>query len=314
MVVTIKYLISRFFQYANKIENISNFKLFIMYGLDYLRHGCTIKDFFVYKFYFLNNNGKKLFSTGKYLNKMFTSINKPDYAQFMISKEESLLKYNKHISRDWCGVKYNNSLEEYKSFVKKHTHCIVKPLSLFGGHGIRIIDLSKYQPEELHKSCITNNEIIEELIVQHKEMSRLHSKSINTIRIVTEEGRILGAVLRVGSGGSSVDNACSGGMFAQVDVEHGIVVSKACNYNGDIFLKHPDTGVVFPGFEIPMWGECIRLVEEAVAVIPQIPITGFDLAVTPNGPTLVEVNESPDLAILQQTRTISLDRKLLKKY
>lgn len=307
----IKKLKERFLQYANEVKEISNFKLFLLYIVSYLRYDCTIKDFFTFKLYLLNSRGKKLFVTNGYLMKMYKRINKPELAHLLKSKEETFIKYGKWMNRMWCGVKYNNSLENYDEFIKNNSKCIVKPLELCAGHGIRIIELKDYTAEKLQQECLKNNELIEELIVQHDKMKSLHPDSVNTIRITTEDKKIIGVMMRIGAGGSAVDNACSGGMFAQVDVDNGIVVTNAFNYNGEVFFKHPDTNVTFLGFEIPMWTECIKLIEEAAEILPEIPIIGFDIAITDNGPVIVEVNECPDLALLQQPLTIQLEKRLL---
>ena len=54
---------------------------------------------------------------------------------------------------------------------------------------------------------------------------------------------ILGVIWRIGAGESIMDNAGSGGMYASIDHQLGIVESDAVNYKGENFNVHPDTGV-----------------------------------------------------------------------
>ena len=131
-------------------------------------------------------------------------------------------------------------------------------------------------------------------------MAELYPKAINTIRYITLNERPLGAVLRIGMGGANIDNASSGGMYAAVDIENGVVETPAFRYEGQKFLIHPDTNQIIPGFQIPMWKECTAFIRDACTCIDGIPLIGWDIAITPNGPTLVEVNEAPDLFLLQQ--------------
>lgn len=141
--------------------------------------------------------------------------------------------------------------------------------------------------------------IIEELIKQNQVMAELHEESVNTIRIMTYKGRVIAAILRMGVGKSEIDNASSGGIYAAVDIKTGIVVSHALNYKGEKYIYHPTTQTIIPGFQIPMWNECLNYVKEGAKLIKGVPLVGWDIAVTDDGPTLVEVNESPDPFLAQ---------------
>lgn len=314
MLKKIKSLKDKFSIYAETVEEISIYRLFFMFIIDFIKYKCTIRDFFIYKFYFLNSKGKKLFYTGPKQLKFYKKINDAQSASIMNSKEESFVKYRKYMQRDFCGTKYYCTVKDYENFIEKHNRFILKPISDFGGNGIKIVDLKKdkLSAEKLRKQCFEENKIIEEIIVQHKKMEQLHPASINSLRIMSCGKKVLGAVVRIGIGGNVVDNACAGGMFAQVEVETGIIVTKAVTYSGKEFYKHPDTGIMLLGFEIPLWDKCIELVKEAAEILPNIPITGFDIAITPDGPVLVEVNDEPGFHLLQQMQTIQMRTKLLK--
>lgn len=51
---------------------------------------------------------------------------------------------------------------------------------------------------------------------------------------------ILGVIWRIGAGESIMDNAGSGGMYASIDHQLGIVESDAVNYKGEHFNVHPE--------------------------------------------------------------------------
>lgn len=148
------------------------------------------------------------------------------------------------------------------------------------------------------------------MIVQHETMNKLHASSINTLRIMTYHKKPIGAVLRIGVGESNIDNASSGGIYAQVDLKAGIVTSHALNYAGNTVIRHPDTKVIIPGFEIPMWHECLQFVRKCAESIEGVPLVGWDIAVGPKGPVLVEVNERPDPFLIQSISRAGIKNSL----
>ena len=71
--------------------------------------------------------------------------------------------------------------------------------------------------------------IIEELVVQDPRMAAFHPSSVNTMRVMTwydgGEMTILYALVRMGRGGSVIDNASAGGVIAAVDRESGTIMN-----------------------------------------------------------------------------------------
>ena len=50
--------------------------------------------------------------------------------------------------------------------------------------------------------------------------------------------------------------------------------------------------MVFEGFRIPYWNEVRELVKNVHAKLPDIRSIGWDVAITPNGPVLIEGNDN----------------------
>jgi len=44
------------------------------------------------------------------------------------------------------------------------------------------------------------------------------------------------------------------------------------------------------GNEVPLFGEAVALVTKAARVVPEIPYVGWDVAILPDGPVLIEGN------------------------
>lgn len=89
---------------------------------------------------------------------------------------------------------------------------------------------------------------------------------------------------------TSVDNVHMGGLCTLVDVNSGIVISRALDKHFREYVNHPVTGKQIVGFSIPMWDRVRELAIQAAAITPEMRYTSWDIAVTPNGPILIEGN------------------------
>jgi len=59
--------------------------------------------------------------------------------------------------------------------------------------------------------------------------------------------------------------------------------------------RHPVTGVAITGRIVPEWGVLAALAERAHRVTRDRVLVGWDIAVTPSGPMLLEGNSYPDM-------------------
>ena len=136
--------------------------------------------------------------------------------------------------------------------------------------------------------------ILERCITPHAEMKRLYPNSVNTLRVLTSTldgpARVVAITQRMGRGSRVVDNSLAGGIYAGVDLESGELVGPAVSKKKDRYAVHPDTGVAIEGFRPPhlaaVMGECVTLHQ----VYGHLPTVGWDIAVGPDGPLIVEGN------------------------
>src|SRR5690606_6491831 len=119
---------------------------------------------------------------------------------------------------------------------------------------------------------------------------------LNTVRIITQLDQsdqvcILGARLRI-TINSSVDNLAAGNIAAPIKLETGLV--EGTGAYRDITKKnesvHPITGVEILHFKVPFWKECLQMVEEAALLTKDTRSIGWDVAITDEGPELIEGN------------------------
>lgn len=145
----------------------------------------------------------------------------------------------------------------------------------------------------------TNGMLIEQYLEQHEAMRAMNPASVNTLRIWVKQNEnsveLLGVIVRVGRAGAVVDNAGQGGFIVQVDDRAGTL--------GAVLLPgvlpqrathHPDSGLQLTGRSIPFWAECVALAKRTLLVFPHARFTGLDLAVSPTGPVIIELNLEPD--------------------
>lgn len=185
---------------------------------------------------------------------------------------------------------------------------IVKPVDGFKGAGI-----SKYTvgtdgrltldgklfsvPDMVEKISKGNGFLIEACLVNHAVIREYNPSSLNTCRIVTlvnKAGgcRVLFATARFGRVGSVADNWSAGGVAVGVDVETGVMGKGLIlpQYGGEWVNQHPDSKVLFTGQMIPYWQETLDIVRQAALTLPWCHSIGWDVAITPEGPVIVEGN------------------------
>ena len=299
-----KYMKKRIGDYCGAYHDeygISEKYLAFSYVLNALLYGVTCNDYFLYKFFFLNNTAKRRFVSESFQARYERNHSNSEVSEIINNKERTLAYFNQFVLRKWCGVHENNSANDFLSFFNHQKKGVFKPLSGVGGLGVEILDIhSKFQSaEQLQDYCQANEILVEEVIPQHEMLSQVYPNAINTVRLVTLQGHCIGAALRMGVGESNVDNAHSGGIFAELDLSTGAVIGSAMDYLNHRFITHPTTGILIPGITIPFWKECKSMVEKASSLVADIDLLGWDIAVCPRGPVLVEANTFPGLELIQ---------------
>ena len=165
------------------------------------------------------------------------------------------------------------------------------------GFGVKCLE-SYDDFKKLKQLWKNENYLLQEAIEQHEELSRLYDKSINTIRIVTvyynNDAHFFSSAFRCGSKISGVvDNISQGGFCIGIN-EDGTLKSPAFNeqrYGGPTSEIHPDSGTVFGEIKIPFYKEAIDITCELHRHLYGMGALGWDVAITPNGPIIIEGNE-----------------------
>lgn len=204
-------------------------------------------------------------------------------------------------------VSNNLELASFFNEVFKETkkeRLFLKPFSLFGGRGACIIRKSHLK-EDLSKNAdglLSNDYIHESVLVQHDDINKINSSCINTLRIETyidknQKIHIVNVFMRFGIGDNIVDNGHSGGIYIGIDKQSGAlkeIAMEEAHFGGKNYHEHPNSAYPFKGFIVPYFKESCDLVIKATEFLPDRYI-GWDVAITNEGPVIIEANEYPDL-------------------
>jgi hypothetical protein len=147
--------------------------------------------------------------------------------------------------------------------------------------------------------------LIQPCIRNHRDLLALTPGGLCTVRVVTyrtpgERARVLLAAYKMPTGDSPADNFHTGGIVAPVDIDTGML-GPAIRRAGRVLVpvdRHPDTGAVIEGHVLPWWPETMALATQALDAAHQRPTIGWDIAITDDGPVLIEGNSmsNPDIA------------------
>lgn len=191
----------------------------------------------------------------------------------------------------------------FKNYLEAHKlkGIFIKPLDDNGGKGCHLLTRGNLTEKlEEHGSTFLNgNFIYQKVVIQHDDINKIYSHSINTIRFTTfmdtiGKTHILSAMMRFGNNGSVVDNSSSGGFYVNIDLANGQLKGKgnqAMKHGGNIFESHPETGFKLDGFKIPYYIEACALIGQVNQSIPER-IVGWDIAIATDGPVLIEGNDN----------------------
>lgn len=127
-----------------------------------------------------------------------------------------------------------------------------------GGKGVFLYEISSLENiKSLYSDLSETNYLVEEVVIRHESISRLNPSSVNTIRVYSvfykQDVYITSATLRIGNGPGVTDNYSSVGLAAEIEVNDGVVISRAVSQSGESYYVHPYSNIPIIGTKIPEW-------------------------------------------------------------
>ena len=269
-----------------------------------LRYGAGYRDYVLCAFYSLTPAQRATYVTRGINNRIVRLCNDPAWYHCVEDKREFNRLYSGFVRRDWLDLG-NCTYAAFAGFRAGRETVISKPVSATCGQGIEKLCKGSFDSLQAMYAHLKNSGagLIEELIIQHPDVAKLYPDSVNTYRIVTVARKgvsgVVYAFIRIGNGGRFVDNINSGGMAAPVDLQTGVITHPAFDKDSRLYEAHPVTGCPIRGYRLPYWRESVEMCLAAAQVVPQLGYVGWDVAVSPDGPQLIEGNHFPGHDILQ---------------
>lgn len=148
--------------------------------------------------------------------------------------------------------------------------------------------LAEFGDQGIHVECYVR---------QHPDMAALNASSVNTVRLWVRQTerdiQVRSGVLKIGGHLSLTDYTPTGegGMVAVIDIDTGMIKKVVVRPGQD--ADTVDTSIL-QDFRIPHFAATLDLAKQCLAVFPNTRLVGMDIAITPNGPLVIELNNQPD--------------------
>jgi hypothetical protein len=312
-------------RFANHLKKIAkdNQRSYFALTLDtyysILKYGIGLSDYLNYKFYKRSKKERKEYVGIKLQNTFYEKVSPSAYKKRYTIKPNFLKEFQEYTKRDFF-VPDENNFEDFQKFIANHATFMRKPYDGLGGADVTKIKTQDIgNPKEFFEELRTKHLFLEELVIQHEKLNELCDTSVNTIRIMTFNNHghpeILWAGLRIGNGINPVDNFHAGGMGAEINLKTGTLIGPALDKDLNEFNHHPKSKVKIDGFQIPYFKEVKEMVKKASLESDKILVVGWDVAITPTGPLIIEGNRRPGFDLVQVTSNrgrMDIIREVLK--
>lgn len=288
-----------FLRFTSLQKNTSKLRLLMDIIVSSLRYNISLLEYFQFRFYEKDFQLRKLWAGTGYMYEYQLIMNPTDKRDLLDDKKlfyRSYGKYMKHLVADIQDIQQNPELINIL-LNNPSGKLVLKVFNGKCGQQVLIKKAEDLKSGNLIEFMTSNGfDIVEEYIIQHPAFMKLSPSAVNTVRIFTQldvndDVEILGCRLRI-SVNSDVDNMAAGNIAAPIEENTGVIYESAVY--SDITRPdepvHPITGVPIIGFQIPFWEETIELVKGAAKLHPQNRSIGWDIAMTADGPDLIEGN------------------------
>lgn len=305
--VRLQYLIRRarklrpgnLVEFARTVQRVSKAPLPVIIA-DMLwcsvRYDMAFRDYAVWDIRLLNAHERKTWMTHPKSFRITKMYNTPEGRSKLEDKRRFAREYADLLGRETIDLRDVDDAQ-LAAFLSRHPRVLAKPNEGHGGGGIELHEVGPDVDPARFRAEVTaqGQTVLDEFIVQHPEMSALYPDAVNTVRLITfldkdDRVHLLAAVLRIGNG-DVIDNFASGGMFTMLDDE-GVALYPGVDKNSNVYREHPVTGTPIVGFRVPLYSEVLDLVAALARRTPEAPYVGWDIAITANGPVVIEGNHN----------------------
>jgi Sugar-transfer associated ATP-grasp len=150
--------------------------------------------------------------------------------------------------------------------------------------------------------------LFQECLAPHPAVREICGASLSTIRMIvflSDDGpHLLHAIWRIPCGSNMTDSfagGTTGNLFGRIAIKTGRVVEvvQSISPYRSLTEVHPDSGKRVTGVTLPNWEESVRLCLDTATSLPELRLQSWDVAMCPDGPLLIEVNDHGILRFVQ---------------
>lgn len=272
-----------------------------------MRYGTSFNDYMIFSYWTLDHKQRDSILTRFRSRKLFDKTYDITDIDTFDSKAKFYRTFADYLGRNTLIVE-DSTPESFSAFFEQNPIIIAKPDGGWSGKGIKKYALGDYPTPEargaLFQSMVDDGiGVVDEWIEQHPDLDKLNPDTVNSLRMCTfvdgDHADMLYAVIKMGTRGHFVDNLYSGGVHCPIDPDTGQIFYAGRDSEREFHDESPATGVPLVGFQIPYFAEAVAYVKELAMIVPGIRFVGWDIAITPNGPVVIEGNTYPSSAFWQ---------------
>ena len=269
-----------------------------------VRYGAGYYDYTMFGFYNMTGAQRDTYLTRVRNKKVSNLMNDMAHDDDFDDKLLFNVRFAKYLRRPTLNGE-TATVEQMAGFLEGQEAIFAKINHGSCGNGVEKLYVKDFESPAAMLDYIREKKLVvlEHVQAQHPDMARLHPQSVNTMRICTDlvDGQVHIAyiTLKMGRGGGVCDNSGQGGILCRVDIDTGKICSPATDDYFNVYDRHPDTGIPLVGYQLPMIEEAKAMACEAAREIPEVGHVGWDMAIGPDGPAIIEGNDFPGTDLCQ---------------
>ena len=289
--------------------------IFAIATYDYWQYGIGTTEEFYHE---------QLGATDKHKREYLTYRGRFNYIDYLNKKEDLHLLRNKWHAYQLLKDAYRREIllfeceqdfPAFEAFCHRHPTFVVKPVGLGLSLGVRKVEVgdtnlhtlfkqlfSEIEAENSHWNSGTDKGVlVEEEIIQHKDMAVYHPASVNSVRMTTinlgdGDIRMWYPVVRIGVGGNFLSSGAAGSIVAGINTATGITETPGSDEWGKTSVVHPDTHIPIKGIKIPRWRQLCEKAVKMAERLPTLRYIGWDFVYDKDKEWIVmEGNENAEI-------------------
>lgn len=171
-----------------------------------------------------------------------------------------------------------------------------------------------------HKFFANEIYLLQESVENHPAL-QVFSQYLATVRVanIVEDGdvRLQYSLIKIPSAKNIADNYWrDGNTLAEINPKSGKIMKVVTGRGFKVrdIENHPDTDEPMIGFQLPYWKEVLELNQKTSSLFPEVTYQSLDIAITPNGPMVIEINRGGSFELPQLVRRKGILTDSMKEF